>query len=105
MATTASASTKRMDAGLAPYPSATHPTASRKRRTVRAKTKTEARDKLRNLREDIAASVQAPAAYTVRQAVEDWLESGLDGRSENTITKYRYVLAPVVERLGPSRFA
>ena len=76
------------------------PDGRRKRRTVRAKTKTEARDKLRSLREDIATGVQAPAAYTVRQTVEDWLESGLDGRSENTITKYRYVLAPVVERLG-----
>ena len=76
------------------------PDGKRKRRTVRAKTKTEVRDKLRSLREDIATGVQAPADYTVRQAVEDWLESGLDGRSESTITKYRYVLTPVVERLG-----
>jgi hypothetical protein len=76
------------------------PDGKRKRRTVRAKTKTDVRDKLRSLREDIATGVQAPADYTVRQAVEDWLESGLDGRSESTITKYRYVLTSVVERLG-----
>jgi hypothetical protein len=47
------------------------PDGKRKRRTVRAKTKTEVRDKLRSLREDIATGVQAPADYTVRQAVED----------------------------------
>jgi hypothetical protein len=35
----------------------------RKRRTVRGRTKTEARDKLRQLREDVAAGVRAPAKY------------------------------------------
>jgi hypothetical protein len=58
------------------------------------------RDKLRDLREDIARSVRTPAGYTVRQAVDDWLASGLDGRSESTVAKYRYVLKPVTQLIG-----
>jgi hypothetical protein len=76
------------------------PGGKRRRRTVRGRTKTEVRDKLRALREDIAASVKVPAAYTVQRAVDDWLASGLDGRSRSTATKYRLVVKPLVERLG-----
>src|SRR5262245_566582 len=76
------------------------PDGKRKRRTVRGRTKTEVRDKLRALREEISANVQSPAAYTVRQAIDDWLAAGLDGRSEKTVEKYRYVLKPVAERIG-----
>lgn len=72
----------------------------RRRRTVRGRTKTEVREKLRALREEIASNVRAPAAYTVSQAIDDWLAAGLDGRSEKTIEKYRYVLKPVAERIG-----
>jgi integrase len=76
------------------------PEGKRRRRPVRGRTKTEVRDKLRELKEDISSSVRAPAGYTVRQAVEDWLESGLDGRSEATVSKYRFVLKPVVQQIG-----
>ena len=76
------------------------PDGKRRRRTVRGRTKTEVRDKLRGLREDIAYGVKSPAAYSVQQAVEDWLSSGLDGRSAATVTKYRYVLKPVLELIG-----
>jgi hypothetical protein len=72
------------------------PDGKRRRRTVRGRTKTEARDKLRVLHEEIAANVQAPAAYTVAHAVDDWLADGLDGRSEETVAKYRHVLKPVL---------
>jgi site-specific recombinase XerD len=76
------------------------PDGRRRRRTVRGHTKTEVRDKLRALREEIAANVQTPASYTVRQAIDDWLDAGLDGRAESTITKYRHVLKPVSEKIG-----
>jgi len=99
-ATTASNFDRSTRAGSLRCPWGYSPDSKRRRRTVRGRTKTEVRDKLKILREDISASVQAPAAYTVRQAVEDWLESGLDGRSASTVTKYRYVLKPVVERIG-----
>ena len=72
----------------------------RRRRTVRGRTKAEVRDKLRGLRDDIAVGVNTPAAYSVQQAVDDWLGSGLDGRSAATVTKYRHVLKPVLELIG-----
>src|SRR6266567_3814238 len=72
----------------------------RRRRTVRGRTKTEVRDKLRGLREEIAVGVRSPAAYSVRQAIDDWLRDGLDGRSAATVTKYRHVLKPVLEHVG-----
>ena len=54
-----------------------------RRRTVRGRTKTEMRDKLRGLRDDIAVGVRTPAAYSVQQAVDDWLGArrpvGCDG--------------------------
>jgi hypothetical protein len=65
------------------------PVGKRRRRTVRGQTKTEVREKLRALHEEISSNVQAPATYTVRQTIEDWLRDGLDGRSEATIAKYR----------------
>ncbi len=71
-----------------------------RRRTVRGRTKTEVPDRLRGLREDISSRVRAPAGYAVRQAVEDWLAFGLDGRSDATVAKYRYVLKPVTQQIG-----
>ena len=50
-------------------------TGKRRRRTVRGKTKTEVKDKLDALHEEIKAGIQTPAAYTVRQCVTDWLDS------------------------------
>jgi integrase len=47
----------------------------RLRRYVRGKTKTEVKDKLEELNEEIKAGIETPAAYTVRQCVEDWLDS------------------------------
>src|SRR5262245_21038372 len=76
------------------------PDGKRRRRTVRGRTKTEVRDKLRALHDEIASNVQSSATYTVRQAIDDWLAAGLDGRGEKTIEKYRYVLKPVAERIG-----
>src|SRR6266705_946205 len=76
------------------------PDGKRRRRTVRGRTKTEVRDKLRDLREEIAVGVRSPASYSVRQAVDDWLRDGLDGRSAATVTKYRHVLKPVLELTG-----
>jgi hypothetical protein len=72
----------------------------RRQRTAPGRAMTEVRDKLRELREDISSSVRASAGYSVRQAVEDWLESGLDGRSESTVAKCRSVLKPVVQQIG-----
>ena len=59
----------------------------RRRRYVRGKTKTEVKEKLDALHEEINAGIQTPAAYTVRQCVADWLDSlELDPR---TVATYR----------------
>ena len=57
------------------------------RRTVRGKTKTEVKDKLDELHEEIKAGIRTPATYTVGQCVTDWLDSlELDPR---TMATYR----------------
>jgi hypothetical protein len=38
--------------------------------------------------------------YTVRQAAEDWLATGLDGRPAKTITKNQNVLEPILKVIG-----
>src|SRR5580704_6414826 len=47
----------------------------RRRRYARGKTKTEVKDKLDKLHEEIKAGIETPATYTVRQCVTDWLDS------------------------------
>ena len=47
----------------------------RLRRQVRAKTKAEVKDKLKELHEEIAAGVRTSATYTVEECVGDWLDS------------------------------
>ena len=44
--------------------------------------------------------MQSPAAYTVRNAVDDWLAEGLSGRSERTLTLYRDGVKPLTDRIG-----
>jgi len=62
-------------------------TGKRLRRTVRGKTKTEVRDKLRELHEEISAGIRTPATYTVEQCVRDWLDTLTF--DPGTVTNYR----------------
>jgi integrase len=50
-------------------------TGKRVRRTVSGRTKTEVKDKLDNLRDEIKAGLRTPKNYTVEQCVRDWLDS------------------------------
>jgi integrase len=53
-----------------------------------AKTKTEAKDKLKEMVRDLDDGLGvAPHGYTVGDAVRDWLEFGLAARDEATVTK------------------
>jgi site-specific recombinase XerD len=62
-------------------------TGKRIRRTVTGKNKTEAKDKLDKLKDEIKAGIRTPATYTVKQCVQDWIESlKLD---PGTIASYR----------------
>jgi integrase len=48
---------------------------ARNRPSVRGRTKTEVKDKLDQLREEIKAGVRTPATYTIELCVKDWLDS------------------------------
>jgi integrase len=60
-------------------------------------------DKLRDLRTQLDKGVTPKAGYvhyTVRQAAEDWLAHGLEGRSPKTIKKNQNVLQPILAVIG-----
>src|SRR5690348_10780173 len=73
------------------------------RRKVSGKTKTAVKDKLKALHADLDTGLTPKAgysAYTVRQAAEDWLKEGLDGRAAKTIKKNENVLEPILTVIG-----
>jgi len=57
------------------------------------------------LREELGLAPRSTRTYTVRQAVADWLEGGLPGRSDRTKDAYKEALAPLLAKIGhrPSR--
>ena len=75
----------------------------RTRRKVSGTTKAAVVDKLRDLRTQLDKGVTPKAGYahyTVRQAAQDWLAHGLDGRSPKTIKKNQNVLQPILKVIG-----
>jgi integrase len=76
------------------------PDGKRLRRKVRGKTKQEVRDKLRALHRELSDGVRSPGRYSLRQAAEDWLRDGLDGRSRRTLRLYEGLLEPVLDQFG-----
>ena len=75
----------------------------RVRRKVSGKTKTAVKDRLKALHADLDTGLTPKAgysAYTVRQAAEDWLKEGLDGRAAKTIKKNENVLEPILTVIG-----
>jgi integrase len=75
----------------------------RDRRKVSGQTKAAVLDKLRALHKDLDQGIipkTGYAHYTVRQAAEDWLANGLDGRSAKTIKKNQNVLEPILKVVG-----
>ena len=76
------------------------PGGKRIRRKVSGRTKAEVRDKLKAAHNEIDRGLHTSATYTVRQAVDDWLESGLPGRSERTRSIYREALKPLLGHIG-----
>ena len=76
------------------------PDGKRLRRKVGGKTKQEVRDKLRELHRELSTGVRSLGRYSLRQAVEDWLRDGLDGRSQRTCRLYEGLLEPVLDLIG-----
>lgn len=75
----------------------------RVRRKVSGRTKTEVKDKLQVLHEEVRDGVRTSAMYTVQHAADDWLARGLDGRSAKTVSTNREVLAPLIALIGARR--
>ncbi|MGH3290028.1 MAG: site-specific integrase [Streptosporangiaceae bacterium] len=75
----------------------------RHKRKVSGQTKAAVVDKLRELHKTLDEGIipkTGYAHYTVRQAAEDWLAHGLDGRSAKTIKKNQNVLEPILKVAG-----
>jgi integrase len=56
------------------------------RKRVMARTKTEVREKLKELHQQAENGVRPRRHYTVNDALDDWLETGLDGLAPATVT-------------------
>jgi hypothetical protein len=94
--------TNRGSGGWRPSMSDLGPTGKRQRRWVSEKTKTEAKQRSLALRRDQSDGLPTELrTYTVREAVESWLEHGLTGRDDHTVTN-RTILAKthVIPALG-----
>ena len=76
------------------------PDGKRARKKVSGQTRTEVKDKLKDLHTDLDAGVRLVRGYTLEQAVTDWLASGLPGRAAKTIEVNRDSLKPVIARIG-----
>ena len=75
----------------------------RSRRKVSGTTKAAVVDKLRDLHNQLDKGITPKAGYThytLRQAADDWLAHGLEGRSPKTIKKNQNVLEPILTVIG-----
>ena len=78
------------------------PTGRRQRRWLSRKTKTEAKQKLLALRRDQTDGLAVEhRTYPVRDAVESWLEHGLTGRDDHTVTNRTILAIPALARRDP----
>ncbi len=76
------------------------PDGKRNRRKVTGRTKAEVRDKLKSLHAELDRGLRTSATYAVQKAVDDWLESGLPGRSDRTRSVYQEALTPLMGQIG-----
>ena len=76
------------------------PDGKRVRRKVTGRTKAEVRDKHKAAHAELDRGLHTSATYAVQHAVDDWLEGGLQGRSERTRSIYREALKPLLEHIG-----
>src|SRR5262249_38886260 len=75
----------------------------RVRRVVNGRAKTEVKNKLQDLHDELHDGIRSSPTYTVQNAVDDWLAHGLDGRSAKTISTNREVLAPLTALIGAAK--
>jgi integrase len=76
----------------------------RQRVKRKGKTKAQVKDKLREVVEDLEAGVRAEARYTVKDAVDDFFDKGLKGKSKATIDNYRSLAAHhLIPQIGTTK--
>jgi integrase len=82
------------------------PSGTRIRKKVVGRTKTEVRDKLKDLHKQVESGLRPRRRYTAGDALDDWLAVGVDGLSARTVTLYRDTIAKALrEELGTVRLA
>jgi integrase len=79
------------------------PDGKRIRRKVSGRTKTEVKDNLQLVHDELRAGIRASPRYTVQHAVDDFLAHGLEGRSAKTVSTNREVLAPLAPLIGGAK--
>jgi integrase len=80
------------------------PSGTRIRKKVVGRTKTEVRDKLKELHKQVESGLRPRRRYTVGDALDEWLAVGVDGLSARTVTLYRATIAKALrEELGTVR--
>lgn len=76
----------------------------RPRPKVYGKTKGEVRNKLKDLHDEIKNGVRSAAKYTVREAIEKWLDVGLKDKDPSTVAKYRTLAEThIVPKIGAAK--
>ena len=80
------------------------PDGRRDRITVRGRTKTEVKEKLRAKHTELAAGIRTPAHYTVEQSLKDWLET-LNTQAATTVTGYQIMARHLIELIGNVKLA
>jgi hypothetical protein len=74
---------------------------ARVRKKVSGRTKTEVREKRRELHQQVVGGRRPRRRYTVADALDDWLAHGVDGLSARTVTLYRGTIVKALdEELG-----
>ena len=73
------------------------------RKKVSGQTRTEVKDKLKDLHFELDAGVRTVQRYTVTDAVADWLAEGLPDRAAKTVEVNRDSLRPVLAVVGMIR--
>jgi hypothetical protein len=72
--------------------------------TVRGRTGTEVKDKLRTKHTELAAGIRTPVHYTVEQCLTDWLET-LNTQAQSTVAGYRIMVRHMVGLIGNVKLA
>jgi len=70
------------------------------RRKVTGRTKTEVREKLKQVKAEAEAGLKTSASYTLSKAVDDWAAEALGGLADKTVRSHVDLLRPVTMLIG-----